>query len=1276
MAFDKVDTQVDFPAQEQAVLRFWDEVGAFAKRVAANRGKPPWSFLDGPITANNPMGVHHAWGRTYKDAYQRYFAMTGHDLRYQNGFDCQGLWVEVEVEKELGLRSKRDIENLVPGDRFASIDRFVNLCKQRVDRFARRQTDQSIRLGYWMNWDRDGDWDLPPDERKSYFTMSEENNYTIWNFLKKCHGRGLVYRGYDAMPWCPRCAVGLSQMEMHEGYQFVAHRAVFVRFPLRGRPGENLLVWTTTPWTLTSNVAAAVNPELTYLKVRHKDEAYYLAKGAFTAHRREEEFKRKEWVPGVPKLKTLEQIFKEKGGYTVEGELSGREMIGWTYDGPFDELQAQQNRGGWPPELVDRMSIRLAKGGHVELKLPGAAVPLDLTLDQLHAVAEHEREISAFAEAHRNRNHRDEAQVPGSSVAEHAVVGWDQVGATEGTGIVHIAPGCGKEDFELALEVGRGPDLPLPAVAPLDETGVYLPGFGELTGKSAVNQATTDWILNNLKLKGLLLDAEKYPHSYPHCWRCKTELLFRLVDEWFIDMGWRDEIMRVTEQVTFLPESIGGKARELDWLRNMGDWMISKKRFWGLALPIWVCERCSHFEVIGGREELKRRAVAGWHEFDGHSPHRPWIDLVKVRCEKCGGEAARIPDVGNPWLDAGIVPYSTMGYNRDREREWKRWFPADFITESFPGQFRNWFYAILAMSTMMEDRPPTKVILGHGLVRDEKGEEMHKSKGNAIPFEGAADDGYFLVVRTLKPGESSQAALKSKLPDGALGLEIGEVEQEGKKVAALLARYPPMGSDVLRWLYCRNNPALNINFGPHPANDVRARFILKLWNTYAFFCNYARLDAFDPARPRVPYDHKEFSPMDRWILAGLLELIQVAKRAFEGCNVQAFCLEAERFVDDKLSNWYVRRERRRFWKEEKKGHKWAAYQTLYTVLVTLSRLFAPVIPFLSEVMFRNLRRAGDHESVHLCDFPTREELINSLLKDVKVPSKDLEALLLADMNARSEHMGAWLRVCSLGSAARNLVKIKVRQPLGTMLVQPRDDAEDRALVEKYASPMCPSGEWYVPLIRDELNIRTVRKVPKGTLRAKVRLNMQRAGQRFGAKVNAVAVAVNQENPGHLLERLQVQGVNIEFPLADGIVHLEPADVIFEFDPGDPAHPGWVGVVDRGTIVAIDPSITRELRLEGLAREVVRYVQNARKNAGLEMEDRILLFLHTDSVELAEAIRTHAGEPADKGEPWLGIKAETLAEGPIDQPLGEGAHRTDVTIDGHPLTIELRKVEGR
>jgi len=1123
MAFEKVDTQVDFPAQERAILEFWEQTRAFEHLIEKNRGKPKWSFLDGPITANNPMGVHHAWGRTYKDAFQRYFAMTGHELRYQNGFDCQGLWVEVEVEKQLKLKSKSDIESLVPGNPFASIDRFVQDCKDRVNKYARIQTEQSIRLGYWMKWDKDADWDKPPDQRNSYFTMSEENNYTIWSFLKKCHDRTLVYRAYDSMPWCPRCAVGLSQMEMHEGYAMVAHRSVFVRFPLRGRPNENLLVWTTTPWTLSSNVAAAVNPKLVYLKVLHRDQVYYLARGAFTAHRLEEEFKQKQWVEGVPKLKTLEQIFKEKGGYELVGELSGAEMIGWAYDGPFDDLPGQGHPAGYPGAIAE------------------------VVLKQKWAPAQSARD-------------------------SHRVVAWEEVGEKEGTGIVHIAPGCGKEDFVLGKTEGLVP------IAPLDEFGVFVPGFGELSGKSAIDSTTTDWILNDLQQRGLLLAFERYPHSYPHCWRCKTELLFRLVDEWYINMSWREEIMSICQDIKWIPDY--GLQRELDWLRNMGDWMISKKRYWGLALPIWVCSKCNAFEVIGSRAELQKRAVAGWKEFEGHTPHRPWIDLVKTRCGQCGGEANRIPDVGNPWLDAGIVPYSTLGYNRDRAY-WSQWFPADFITESLPGQFRNWFYALLAMSTIMTNRTPFKVLLGHALVRDEKGEEMHKSLGNAIPFEEAAEK---------------------------------------------------MSADLVRWMFCRQNPVNNINFGYGPANELRNKFVMKLWNSYAFFCNYARLDSFDPHAPAVPV--KKRPDIDRWILSDLQLLIRKARTEFEDFNLMKFCLEAEAFVEDRLSNWYVRRNRRRFWKSERTDDKLAAYQTLYTVLTTLTKLFAPVMPFLTESMFRNLVAQPDSsaDSVHLADYPVVDESL-------------IDAELSADMDAL-------LRLVSLGSAARNSVKMKVRQPLAELKVQPANDGERRA-VERFADQIC-----------EELNIKKVsihEPTQRALLRYEVKPNLKTLGPKFGPKLKQVQDAIAQAagSPAPIIKAV-AEKLPIQLHLANSeLVELDSGDVIIQTKGPE----GWAAVTDRDTIVALDTRLTDQLKQEGMAREVVRHVQELRKKAGLEMEDRIELYLGTSSAALREAIEANRSYIAN----------ETLVGRWSNEPLTGDAHTATVKIDGHDLTIMLRKL---
>ncbi|HCK98970.1 MAG TPA: isoleucine--tRNA ligase, partial [Candidatus Marinimicrobia bacterium] len=549
------------------MLDFWGENQIFRKLIEKNAKGPKWSFIDGPITANNPMGVHHAWGRTYKDIFQRYKAMNGFRTRYQNGFDCQGLWVEVEVEKELGFKSKTDIEEY-------GIENFVNKCKERVYKYSKIQTEQSIRLGYWMDWDN------------SYYTMSDENNYTIWLFLKKCHEKGWIYKGHDVMPWCTRCGAALSEHEIAtEGYREMTHTSITVRFPLDGRDNEYLLVWTTTPWTLTSNTAAAVHPEKFYLKIKQGDNIYYLIEG------------RQEVVIN--------------GDYTIEGKLSGKDMLGWTYRGPFDELPAQKD-------------------------------------------------------------------------VRHIVIPWEEISEEEGTGIVHIAPGCGQEDHELGMQYDLG------IIAPLDEFGNYIEGFDWLSGRN-VSDINKD-IFKNLEEKGFHYRRDAYKHRYPICWRHGTELVFRLVDEWFISMdGVRQAMMDVTRKIRWIPEY--GMQHELDWLKNMHDWMISKKRYWGLALPIYECNSCGNLTVIGSKQELKERAVEGWAEFEGNSPHRPWVDAVKIKCEKCGEIVSRVVDVGNPWLDAGIVPFSTIHYTTDK-KYWEEWFPADFICESLPGQFRNWFYSL------------------------------------------------------------------------------------------------------------------------------------------------------------------------------------------------------------------------------------------------------------------------------------------------------------------------------------------------------------------------------------------------------------------------------------------------------------------------------------------------------------------------------------------------------------------------------------------------------
>jgi isoleucyl-tRNA synthetase len=919
---------------ERELLRFWEERQIFRRLRAQTAGGPRWSFLDGPITANNPMGVHHAWGRSLKDMYQRYHAMNGHALRYQNGFDCQGLWVEVEVEKSLGLGTKREIRDF-------GIENFVRACKERVLTFAARQTEQSVRLGYWCDWDdpalllalrdalADGDRTLTATlpsgltvtaraseiVRKlgsleyggSYFTFSDENNYTIWAFLKKCHNEGFLYRGHDVMPWCGRCGTGLSQMEVAEGRRITTHTSVFARFPIRGEEKTALLVWTTTPWTLTSNVAVAVNPEMTYLKVRHGDWKYYVAKGNFE-HDRVQDLQ-VEGKHEVHKLPSIRTILKGSGGVEVLEELPGRDLVGLTYDGPFDELPAQNTPGGVFPYGET--------GG-------GA-----------------------------------------TSAAAHRVIAWSEVSEAEGTGLVHIAPGCGAEDQELGRDNG------IPFLAPLDESAAFIDGFGPFTGRRAGD--ISDDIVAALKASGHLVAREKYPHVYPHCWRCKSELVFRPVDEWFIRMDWRDRIQAVVPTVQWIPPE--GEARELDWLRNMSDWMISKKRFWGLALPIWVCGECEHFTVIGSREELRGKAVAGWETFDGNSPHRPYVDAVKIRCEKCGAVASRIEDVGNPWLDAGIVSFSTMGYSTDRAY-WEKWFPADLVLESFPGQFRNWFYSLLAMSAMIDGRAPFKALLGHASVRDARGEEMHKSKGNSIAFDEAAE---------------------------------------------------VLGAEVMRYIYAEQKTAQNLNFPDlHPTGNTgqtidgeARRKLLTFWNCYSFFVMYAEADGWKPASAPAPATNE----LDRWVLSRLQRLVAAAHSAY--LNYEHFrVIEAFQDFDEQFSNWYLRRSRRRFWDSDS-----AAYQTLYAVLTTVIRLMAPALPFLTEEIYQNLVLSvdpGAPESIHLTPYPqVYDSLVDEQLEqsiDAVIRIKNLALSLRTQSKVKTRQPLSTLYVRPRDAADRDVLQ--------------------------------------------------------------------------------------------------------------------------------------------------------------------------------------------------------------------------------------------------------------
>ncbi|HEY1389533.1 MAG TPA: isoleucine--tRNA ligase [Ktedonobacterales bacterium] len=1080
-------TRVDYPLLERDVQQWWDEHDILKKYVTRNEhADKRWSFVDGPITANNPMGVHHAWGRTYKDLWQRFNTMRGYRQRYQNGFDCQGLWVEVEVEKELGFTNKRQIEEY-------GIDRFVEKCKERVLRYSTIQAEQSIRLGEWMRWD------------DSYYTMSDENNYTIWGMLRTCWQNGWIYRGRDVMPWCPRCATGISDMEINEGRKTVQHTSVYVRFPLVDRPGEYLLVWTTTPWTLPANVACAVNPNLPYVKVEQDGEFYYLSADV------------------VGKLNKLRG--HEHGAAKVVETLRGRDLLGWRYTGPFDELPAWQ-----------------------------------------------------------------------AANAEHRVVAWDDVTAAEGTGIVHIAPGCGREDFGLSKEHN------LAVLAPVDESGVYLDGYDWLTGMYVGMVARP--IFDNLREKGYFYQTESYQHVYPHCWRCGTELIFRLVTEWFISMHeLRERLLRITSEIRWIPAF--GLDRELDWLRNMEDWMISKKRYWGLALPIYVCEDCDAFEVIGSREELQERAVEGWEAFDGHTPHRPWVDAVKVRCAKCGGLASRIPDVGNPWLDAGIVPFSTLHYRGNRDY-WREWYPADFITEGFPGQFRNWFYSMLVMAAVLDDSAPYKAVLGYATLLDQNGEEMHKSKGNSIPFDEAAHIVGADTMRWLYVTHAPEQDLRFlRIPSEE---EAAEARARGE---------PPRLSDL--WMQARS--ALD-----------------KLWNVYSFFVTYANIDQFDPTTRSLPV--AERSDLDRWVLSELQATVQRATERLADYDAESASLAAAAFIED-LSNWYVRRSRRRFWKSEEDADKRAAYLTLYECLVTVTKLLAPMTPFLAESLYQNLVRSVDdsaQESVHLCDWPVADE---SLLS----PHLHDETALV-------------MRMVNLGRAAREKAQIRVRQPLGVLYARVGSEREAEALQRL-------AGQ-----VLEELNVKRLELLPAESdmLVYALKPQMKALGPKHGKLAQKVLAALRAIDPRAGVEALRDEG-KLVLDVEGQPVTLLPEEV--EIEAG--AREGYVAAEERGTVAVIETTLTPELLAEGLVRDLTHLVQDVRKHAGLAIEDSIETWLMTDADLAAVAVEYRSYIEAET----LSKRLVVQSDGPSLAPSGNGVYTEEIAaakLNGHAATVTVRKVK--
>ncbi len=989
--FTPLPDKPDHAALEQDVLDLWQRDRTFDRLRERNEDGPRFSFIDGPVTANKSLGVHTAWGRTLKDVFQRYKALRGYHQRYQNGFDCQGLWIEVGVERELGLDSKREIEEY-------GLVAFARRCRAVVERSAAELTAGSIRLGQWMDWGRD------------YFTFSDTNIEYIWRFLAIVHERGWLYRGQRVTEWCPRCGTSLSAHEMAGSYIDKDDPSLYVRLPLVERPGEALVIWTTTPWTLPANVAAAVRPDATYGRTEAGE---WLAVDS----------------PDAPP-------FVER--------RPGADLVGWRYDGPFDDLG------------------------------PGAT-------------------------------------------AEHRVVAWDEVTIGEGTGVVHIAPGCGVDDFEVGRVNG------LAVLSPVDEAGAFRPEYGWLAGITTV--AANDRIVDDLRERGLLVRAGTLRHRYPECWRCHTPIIFRVSDDWFVAVdGVRNQLREANATVTWIPAYMG--KRMDDWLVNMADWNISRRRYYGLPLPFYPCP-CGHLTVVRSRADLAARATT---PLDGlEELRRPWIDAVRIRCDACGAEVARIPEVGDVWLDAGIVPFSTLGWENPEavpagygtgaaagltradlpdHEYWRQWFPADWVSE-MREQIRLWFYSQLFMSVTLTGVAPFRTVLGYEKMLDEHGQAMHGSHGNMISAEDA---------------------------------------------------FARMGADVMRWQYCMQPPNQDLLFGFSTGLDVQRR-LLTLWNSVGFLVQYANTTDFVPRLDDLAAPAATAHQLDRWALARTAKLVRDATDAYDAYLTGNVLRAFEEFVDD-LSNWYIRRSRRRFWDGDTD-----ALRVLWVALVQGLRVVAPIMPFLAEHLWQRLVVAactGAPDSVFLAGWPEAAPVDADLLAEV------------AEVRA----------VVDLGRQARATSRLRLRQPL-------------RRLVVEGAERITP----FLPEIAEELRVKAVAVERIEATQLRVRPNLPVLGPRLGREVAGVRAALEAGD----FRELEDGG----FEAAGH--RLAAEDVLVQRTEKD----GWAVAADGGITVALDTSLDDELRREGRVYETIHQVNTLRKEAGLAITDRIALALPRSDADLAE-----------------------------------------------------------
>ena len=1048
--YDKVSTNLNFVEREKDVEKFWKENHIFEKSMENRKEGPTYTFYDGPPTANGKPHIGHVLTRVIKDMIPRYRTMKGYMVPRKAGWDTHGLPVELEVERQLGLDGKEQIEEygLVP---------FIDKCKESVWKYKGMWEDFSGTVGFWA------------DMEHPYVTYHDDYIESEWWALKQIWDKGLLYKGFKIVPYCPRCGTPLSAQEVAQGYKTVKERSAVVRFKVKDEDAY-ILAWTTTPWTLPSNVALCVNPNESYVKVKAADDrVYYMAEALLD---------------------------------TVLGKLGSEETTAYevleTYTGKDLEYKEYE-------PLYECADI-LAKKQHKKA---------------------------------------------------HFVTCDTYVTLTDGTGVVHIAPAFGEDDSR----VGRLYDLPFVQM---------VNGKGEMTEETPfaglfVKKADPE-VLKDLDARGLLFDAPKFEHEYPHCWRCDTPLIYYARESWFIKMtAVKDDLIRNNKTINWIPEGIGS-GRFGAWLENVQDWGISRNRYWGTPLNIWECE-CGCQHSIGSRQELFE--MSGNEAAKTVELHRPYIDEITITCPECGGTMHRVPEVIDCWFDSGAMPFAQHHYPFENKEVFEQQFPAQFISEAVD-QTRGWFYSLLAESTLLFNKAAYENVIVLGHVQDENGQKMSKSKGNAVdPFEA-------------------------------------------------LETY---GADAIRWyFYINSAPWLPNRFHGKAVQEGQRKFMGTLWNTYAFFVLYANIDNFDATQYTLEYD--KLPVMDKWLLSKMNTMIKTVDDNLANYRIPETARALQEFVDD-MSNWYVRRSRERFWAKGMEQDKINAYMTLYTALVNVAKAAAPMIPFMTEDIYRNLVCSIDKsatESVHLCDFPTVDEAHID---------KELEA-----------NMDEVLKIVVMGRAARNAANIKNRQPIANMMVKAPKELDS----------------YFTEIIRDELNTKNVTFTEDAGsyVSYNFKPQLKTVGPKYGKLLGGIRQALGGLDGRAAMAELKQEGA-LHLDINGQSVVLLEDDLLIETAQTE----GYETEQDGDITVVLDTTLTPELIEEGFVRELVSKIQTMRKEAGFEVTDRIVIYAMGNE-KIESILKAHTEE----------IRSEVLADDIVYNTTK--GYEKEWSINGEKVTMAVEK----